>query len=302
MNTKNILSTPIWYKFEGRHANKIIELPGDDFIDFLEAVKTKEGLSCSASTLTLRAKKETVIYTLNETNYQNDFSEFVKAFEISKQNPIEVMFSSEDQGSTSSTGSQAERDEKTYKSLSSWQKKKYNKLANENMKAMYLKFIREELEAVGEDQGSTSSTGSQAERDEKTYKSLSSWKKKKYNRLANENLKAMYLQFIREEREENSNILNSKNQDDESIKRFLLILNAAVYGIQLIVVLIKIVRICLFYDQEHFDRMYFILVPVAFGILISVLMGIFVVSPNIAISWVDAGLEWSELHYKLARH
>ncbi|CAG8531090.1 6477_t:CDS:2 [Funneliformis mosseae] len=299
MNTKKILSTPIWYKFEGRHANKIIEFPGDDFIDFLEAVKTKEGLSCSASTLTLRAKKETVIYTLNETNFQNDFSEFVKAFEISKQNPIEVMFSSEDQGSISSTGTQAERDEKTYKSLSSWQKKKYNKLANENMKAMYLKFIREELEAVGEDQGSTSSTGSQAERDEKTYKSLSSWKKKKYNRLANENLKAMYLQFIREEREENS-YFKFKNQDDESIKRFLLILIAAVYGIHLIVILI---RIGLFYDIEHFDRIYyFILVPVAFGILISVLMGIFVVSTNIAISWVDAGLEWSEIHYKLARH
>ncbi|CAG8692453.1 11864_t:CDS:2 [Funneliformis mosseae] len=79
MNTKNI-----WYKFEGRRANKIIELSGDDIIDFLGAVRTKERLSCSASTLTLRAKKETVIYTLN------DFYEFVKAFVICKLNPIEL--------------------------------------------------------------------------------------------------------------------------------------------------------------------------------------------------------------------
>ena len=41
-----------------------------------------------------------------------------------------------------------------------------------------------------------------------TYKTLPSWQKTKYDRLADESLKALYLETIREEREKNVCILN----------------------------------------------------------------------------------------------
>ncbi|PKY47483.1 hypothetical protein RhiirA4_462684 [Rhizophagus irregularis] len=94
-----------------------------------------------------------------------------------------------------------------------------------------------------------------------TYKTLPSWQKTKYDRLADENLKALYLETIREEREKNElnldiikvalislvnismDVLNKSHNDDESIKIFMLILNAVVDGIQLLVIILKIVRI-----------------------------------------------------------
>jgi hypothetical protein len=50
-----------------------------------------------------------------------------------------------------------------------------------------------------------------------------------------------------------------------SIKIFILILNAVVYGIQLLVIIIKIVRIDLFYDKKYLVQILYILVPVTFG-------------------------------------
>ncbi|PKY25128.1 hypothetical protein RhiirB3_472343 [Rhizophagus irregularis] len=117
------------------------------------------------------------------------------------------------------------------------------------------------------------------ENDNMTYKTLPSWQKTKYDRLADESLKALYLETIREEREKSElnldiikvalislvnismDVLNKSHNDDESIKIFMLILNAVVDGIQLLVIILKIVRI--------------------------------------AIYWVDAGLSCSELLLKI---
>ncbi|CAG8570000.1 16942_t:CDS:2 [Rhizophagus irregularis] len=136
------------------------------------------------------------------------------------------------------------------------------------------------------------------ENDNMTYKTLPSWQKTKYDRLADESLKALYLETIREEREKSElnldiikvalislvnismDVLNKSHNDDESIKIFMLILNAVVDGIQLLVIILKIVRIV-------------VVVIVLFSILLKV-----DISPNIAIYWVDAGLSCSELLLK----
>ncbi|CAB4391775.1 unnamed protein product [Rhizophagus irregularis] len=107
-------------------------------------------------------------------------------------------------------------------------------------------------------------------------------KKTKYDRLADESLKALYLETIREERKKNElnldiikvalislvnisiDVLNKGHNDDESIKTFMLILNAIVGGIQLLVIILKIVRI--------------VVVIILFSILLKV-----DISPNIAI-------------------
>ncbi|CAB5173711.1 unnamed protein product [Rhizophagus irregularis] len=138
------------------------------------------------------------------------------------------------------------------------------------------------------------------ENDNMTYKTLPSWQKTKYDRLADESLKALYLETIREEREKSElnldiikvalislvnismDVLNKSHNDDESIKIFMLILNAVVDGIQLLVIILKIVRIV-------------VVVIVLFSILLKV-----DISPNIAIYWVDAGLSCSELLLKVS--
>ncbi len=80
----------------------------------------------------------------------------------------------------------------------------------------------------------------------------------------------------------------------------MLILNVVVYGILLLVIILKIVGIGLFYNKEYFTRIFFILFPVALGILFSILLGLFAISPNIVIYWMDAGLLCSELHLKIS--
>ncbi|CAI2179877.1 20353_t:CDS:2 [Funneliformis geosporum] len=127
MNSKRLLSAPIWYKIEGHHANKMIkELPEDDFIDFFDAVRIEKRLPISKSTLNLHVKKEIILYTLNETIFIHDcqgyFSKLINIFKINKQNLIEVMLPDEYQvsaPSTSSQDSQAEKIDITYKSHSS---------------------------------------------------------------------------------------------------------------------------------------------------------------------------------------
>ncbi|PKC68793.1 hypothetical protein RhiirA1_533946 [Rhizophagus irregularis] len=156
------------------------------------------------------------------------------------------------------------------------------------------------------------------ENDNMTYKTLPSWQKTKYDRLADESLKALYLETIREEREKSElnldiikvalislvnismDVLNKSHNDDESIKIFMLILNAVVDGIQLLVIILKIVRIGLFYNKEYFIRIFYILFPVVVVIvLFSILLKVDI-SPNIAIYWVDAGLSCSELLLKVS--
>ena len=95
-------------------------------------------------------------------------------------------------------------------------------------------------------------------------------------------------------------VLNKGHNDDESIKTFMLILNAVVNGIQLLVIILKIVRIGLIYNKEYFIRIFYILFPVVVVIfLFSILLKINN-SPNIAIYWVDAGLSCSELLLKVS--
>ncbi|CAB4406862.1 unnamed protein product [Rhizophagus irregularis] len=149
------------------------------------------------------------------------------------------------------------------------------------------------------------------ENDNMTYKTLPSWQKTKYDRLADESLKALYLETIREEREKNElnldiikvalislvnismDVLNKSHNDDESIKIFMLILNAVVDGIQLLVIILKIVRIGLFYNKEYFIRIFYILFPVVVVIILFSILLKVDISPNIAIYWVDAGLSCS---------
>ncbi|POG70529.1 hypothetical protein GLOIN_2v1479185 [Rhizophagus irregularis DAOM 181602=DAOM 197198] len=98
-----------------------------------------------------------------------------------------------------------------------------------------------------------------------TYKTLPSWQKTKYDRLADESLKALYLETICEKREKNElnldiikvalislvnilmDVLNKGHNDNESIKTFMLILNAVVGGIQLLIIILKIVMIAIYW-------------------------------------------------------
>ncbi|RIA86276.1 hypothetical protein C1645_829531 [Glomus cerebriforme] len=155
------------------------------------------------------------------------------------------------------------------------------------------------------------------ENDNMTYKTLPSWQKTKYDRLADEGLKALYLETIREEREKNElnldiikvalislvnismDVLNKGHNDDESIKTFMLILNAVVDGILLLVIILKIVRMGLFYNKEYFNRIFYILFPVVVVIILFSILLKVDISPNIAIYWVDAGLLCSELLLKV---
>ncbi|CAG8761982.1 1471_t:CDS:2, partial [Rhizophagus irregularis] len=125
-----------------------------------------------------------------------------------------------------------------------------------------------------------------------TYKTLPSWQKTKYDRLADESLKALYLETICEKREKNElnldiikvalislvnilmDVLNKGHNDNESIKTFMLILNAVVGGIQLLIIILKIVMIAYYLKVD--------------------------ISPNIAIYWVDVGLSCSELLLKVS--
>ena len=54
----------------------------------------------------------------------------------------------------------------------------------------------------------SSTASSTNEKDKITYKTLPSWQKIRYDRLADERLKTLYLETIREEREKNVCILN----------------------------------------------------------------------------------------------
>ncbi|RIA91945.1 hypothetical protein C1645_736712 [Glomus cerebriforme] len=157
-----------------------------------------------------------------------------------------------------------------------------------------------EADRVHTQESASSTAFSTNEKDKITYKTLPSWQKTRYDGLTDERLKVLYLETIREQREKNElnldivkvalvslvnipiDVLSEKHNDDESIKKFILILNVVVYGIPLLAIILKIVGI------------------VALGILFSVLLGLFTILPNIAIYWVDAGLLCSELHLKIS--
>jgi hypothetical protein len=94
-------------------------------------------------------------------------------------------------------------------------------------------------------------------------------------------------------------ILNKIHTDDESVRKFMLILNGVAFGILFLVLVIKIIRIGLFYDKEYFTQVTFILFPVALGVLLGVLLGTFVISPLLAVYWVDVGLLCVDLHLKI---
>ena len=90
------LSKPVWFQIESHyHANKITELPGNDFIDLLEEISKKEKLNCSPSSLALYTKKKTdsQLITLDNTIFkdcQKNFTKLTEIYEIDEDNPIRV--------------------------------------------------------------------------------------------------------------------------------------------------------------------------------------------------------------------
>lgn len=98
LRVKVLLETPIWFQVEGRYENKLTTLPGGEFIDLLEAIKSEIPgyITCKATALTLEVKKTTdnVYATLNKLVFkrdcENNFSKLIEKFEIGRKNPIIV--------------------------------------------------------------------------------------------------------------------------------------------------------------------------------------------------------------------
>ena len=97
MSSSITLETPIWFQVEGRHPNEVTTLPGSNFIHLLRAIKEEEGLTCSASSLILRAKKEidldhviTLDNNIFKKDCQRNFSNLIKIFDVKEDNPIKV--------------------------------------------------------------------------------------------------------------------------------------------------------------------------------------------------------------------
>jgi len=78
---------------------------------------------------------------------------------------------------------------------------------------------------------------------------------------------------------------------EDSTKTFVIIINSVYYGVKSIIVGIKLERDGLIYNK---DNDLIIISPIIIGIVIAILLGIFVVSPTITISFVNVGLEMSK--------
>ncbi|RHZ80268.1 hypothetical protein Glove_137g86 [Diversispora epigaea] len=88
-------------------------------------------------------------------------------------------------------------------------------------------------------------------------------------------------------------------KDENSTKIFIITLNCIIFGAQTFILPLKLTREA-FVNKSHVNLIIIVLSPTCIGIILAIFLGIFAISPTLAISWIGVGASISNHCFEIA--